>query len=710
MTAIQAKTERKRQDRSIRRAEKRSRQDRMRRVHGPIRPAQGVCATPDTARGVRRLFNWQIQGNLTSDGRPLGECWILENQILGEDFNKIFSLPYHKPAFVHLEKLFKDEINYGLTQKYALVRGDLFLSEFKPGVPIESQRAWDFVKRVLDLLDAKIGEVLSQRSVFYWLHLYRRIGVLLSPEHEDKTDAITTGLVRQIVELAIQKHGRLEGRREFGNSKQLSPNLILGGWMKKGIKALGGKAGGEDIFQKYIKILRSEPTLVLREFGKKDFLGIYEVEGAAYQYWRLTALLRSLGKGATIQIDESGDWNYLPNFDLSRLITSIDERNESVNDFSSRLGVWVDDEILTRSPSENDVDDRENGDVRELGEVLFPIYNVRRVDLGGLELQGAKLPKGSITNFFPYFFHVGRFLDIHGFMEIEFVKRNGYDFKLLLRVLSGLSSFSILPQKALLASKEDFIQKAKIQVFMQTLYRGYQVFVGSSDDLCQMLADRIELLFGEVYQIEQLRGIVASLSLDNDQQSHVSLWSGGPRAIIIPSDNMQIVDFVCIPSVLSTLFVFMPDRIGDSGTVFEQLFRDALKRRGFSVDFGCLFSDDGKQREMDAGVQIGECLYLFECVSIERPLDLEIGRPKSIRHRIERLEVKLEQAEGLSSFIRQNPVGKNYDYSTVERVEHFVVSPFVEWVWDYSSRLWSDLGFPRFVSPSEAFSILEDAD
>jgi hypothetical protein len=113
---------------------------------------------------------------------------------------------------------------------------------------------------------------------------------------------------------------------------------------------------------------------------------------------------------------------------------------------------------------------------------------------------------------------------------------------------------------------------------------------------------------------------------------------------------------------------------------------------------------------MDAGVQIGECLYLFECVSIERPLDLEIGRPKSIRHRIERLEVKLEQAEGLSSFIRQNPVGKNYDYSTVERVEHFVVSPFVEWVWDYSSRLWSDLGFPRFVSPSEAFSILEDAD
>jgi hypothetical protein len=133
----------------------------------------------------------------------------------------------------------------------------------------------------------------------------------------------------------------------------------------------------------------------------------------------------------------------------------------------------------------------------------------------------------------------------------------------------------------------------------------------------------------------------------------------------------------------------MPDKLGDSGTVFENLFRDSLVRRGYDVRSGDLFSGDGKQREMDAGVQIGDCLYLFECVSVKR------------------LKVKLEQVEGLKEFIKRSPVGKNYDYSTVKRIEQFVVSPFVEWIWSCSPTLWSDLGFPRFVSPSEAFLILE---
>jgi hypothetical protein len=151
----------------------------------------------------------------------------------------------------------------------------------------------------------------------------------------------------------------------------------------------------------------------------------------------------------------------------------------------------------------------------------------------------------------------------------------------------------------------------------------------------------------------------------------------------------------------------MPDKLGDSGTVFENLFRDSLVRRGYDVRSGDLFSGDGKQREMDAGVQIGDCLYLFECVSVERPLDYEIGNPKTLSGRIKRLKVKLEQVEGLKEFIKRSPVGKNYDYSTVKRIEQFVVSPFVEWIWSCSPTLWSDLGFPRFVSPSEAFLILE---
>ena len=77
VTAIQAKTERKRQDKSARCAEKHRRRAGMLRVYGPIRPTSGVCATTDAARGGKRLTSWRSQAIFTSEGRPLGECRIM---------------------------------------------------------------------------------------------------------------------------------------------------------------------------------------------------------------------------------------------------------------------------------------------------------------------------------------------------------------------------------------------------------------------------------------------------------------------------------------------------------------------------------------------------------------------------------------------------------------------------------------------------------
>lgn len=74
VAVIQTQTERKPQDRSVRRAETRSRQARMHRVHGPIRPTSGDCAIADADRGEKHLFDGQIEAILTSEGSPLGEC------------------------------------------------------------------------------------------------------------------------------------------------------------------------------------------------------------------------------------------------------------------------------------------------------------------------------------------------------------------------------------------------------------------------------------------------------------------------------------------------------------------------------------------------------------------------------------------------------------------------------------------------------------
>jgi len=219
------------------------------------------------------------------------------------------SLPYHRPAFLHLARIFADEIRYVLTLKFAEFRGRQLLARFPPNQVIESEFAWNLTRGILDSIDNEMRNLASRRSVAYWLHIYRRIGVFLSPDHEDKTDGVTTGLVRQIAELAIQKHGLRAAKKEFGLSDKLGPDLILGGWMKKGLKSLGGNGkSGELIFREYSTILKSHSEWVIRDFSKRDFIDIYAIEGAAYQYWRLTALLRSLGKGARIIVDETGDW------------------------------------------------------------------------------------------------------------------------------------------------------------------------------------------------------------------------------------------------------------------------------------------------------------------------------------------------------------------------------------------------------------------
>lgn len=82
MTTIHAQAERKRQDRSVCRAEKRLCRARMLRVRGLIHPTSAVCATTDTARGEKRLPSEQNQAILKSSGRPLGECRFNDEAML----------------------------------------------------------------------------------------------------------------------------------------------------------------------------------------------------------------------------------------------------------------------------------------------------------------------------------------------------------------------------------------------------------------------------------------------------------------------------------------------------------------------------------------------------------------------------------------------------------------------------------------------------
>lgn len=71
---LRTQTERKPQDRSVRRAEERRRRSGMLRALGPIRLNPGVFATADAARDDKCLINWQDQVIFLLNCMPLGEC------------------------------------------------------------------------------------------------------------------------------------------------------------------------------------------------------------------------------------------------------------------------------------------------------------------------------------------------------------------------------------------------------------------------------------------------------------------------------------------------------------------------------------------------------------------------------------------------------------------------------------------------------------
>lgn len=74
VTAIQTRTERKPQDKSVRRAEKLRRRAGMARLCGPINRHSGTLTIAAELGRAKLLVMRQDQANLPSSGMPRGEC------------------------------------------------------------------------------------------------------------------------------------------------------------------------------------------------------------------------------------------------------------------------------------------------------------------------------------------------------------------------------------------------------------------------------------------------------------------------------------------------------------------------------------------------------------------------------------------------------------------------------------------------------------
>ncbi|SDH39076.1 MULTISPECIES: hypothetical protein [Bradyrhizobium] len=600
----------------------------------------------------------------------------------------VANVEYHRIAFLYLHATLRSKLEEALLARPKRIRSEALVRALPVNKILSGPDIWVTVKDVLDQIEREMKCVLERRSVAFWLHIYRRIGVMLHPEHEDRTDDRTVALVRQVVEAAICKHGNAGDAVEFAPSTHLNIKKILGGFLLRAIKDTPKSFA---ISKKLQRILASAPQWVIRDFSSDDFVGIYFVEGLAYQYWRMAALLRSLGKGASVEFTAEGDWNYHTTPEFDALLVSIDSRTAEQRMDHSLIGVWF-------AKATDSVGSEK---------LLVPVYNFEKRDIAPLiRDMGLDVQQGLTLNFFPATFDVASYLRVHGDFSESLFKRYGFTLEAFLFTILALNRLALIPLGAVALDNLERIRPLLIQNLLNLCQRGYRI-VGIDHDPIPLIRSIIKAASpSSDFSEEELRRSIDFLQLSSLVQNQISLWSGGPRHLFLPFDiRHKVLDFHPIGPILLTLFFRVQYDQAGRGTLFESEFREALRRVGFKVQHGELHPKRGDPRELDAAVKVGRKLIVMECVSIERPLDYEIGNPKTFEHRKSRLSEKIDQALSLGEFIRSNPLGRNYAFEDIDCIEVYVVSPFCEWIWEFSERLWVN-NRPRILSAEEALDYL----
>jgi hypothetical protein len=307
-------------------------------------------------------------------------------------------------------------------------------------------------------------------------------------------------------------------------------------------------------------------------------------------------------------------------------------------------------------------------------------------------------------NFLPAMLNVKSYLDAHRPFSDALLNTHGFSLTAIIYVAWALSSRVLLPRYTSDAALQHQMQLENIFNICQ---RGYRVLdIGSN--LSAEIRSILSSLGGEPVQIsdDELNRAIEFLRLSQQAQRMISLWSGGPRHLVLPFKvGHVVVDLHPIAHILEKLFFKVQHNQSIRGTLFEEEFRKALTDGGHAYTSGDLHSLNGQHRELDAGVTVGKKLIVFECVSVERPLDYEIGNPATIAGRCSRLNTKIDQVLSLVEFVKEFPKGSNYSFEYTTDIQGYVVSPFHEWIWDTGDRLWVN-DRPRILSAGEALELL----
>uniref|UniRef100_A6VY95 NERD domain-containing protein n=1 Tax=Marinomonas sp. (strain MWYL1) TaxID=400668 RepID=A6VY95_MARMS len=611
----------------------------------------------------------------------------------GTNSNKMFILEYYQTVFMEFHKNYRDEIHKKNVLDSKCFRRRAVCNSKENMVGKDFNQQYETLNNILSELEIEMGRVIKRHSVFFWIHLYRRIFPNLSNDLGANTSENVIVNVRQQVEQAIRKFGSLSNQNDFALSSEVDFDSILGGLLSQSYK----KNFDENYISFFEKKLKINSQFVLTDFSIEDILNIYYVEGLSYQYWYVSAKMRSLGKGVVLSVSKLGDINEERTEEQKFLISDFDRRNENDNvnlGIASNVGTYTVSN-LTKSNGDHEI-------------IVISYINASHLTAKNLGLSD--LSNDFIPNYIPWFINANDFYNSHSYLSKKFIKQFGFGLLEFLQFAGFLSNYMMSDDPSRKQVNESIGLK-----YHSKFQRGYFVIKESSGEIKKSILKyyndlKISGFIKESELESQIDAIFEHVVLNEDKQKNIGVWSRGPQYVLIGIDDGFLCDSSSWHFLIQNMFYGLRDYDPKSikGHEFETTLANIFKNDNFDViNNSFVIRKENIKREIDVAVRIRDNLYLFECKASERPLNFDIGNPKTISNRTRDFKEKLEQAESLKEFILNNKVGNNYDFSWAESVNSFVVSPFTEWVWDTSPNLWSECKcFPRLMSVNGAIQYL----
>ncbi|MGA7678006.1 MAG: hypothetical protein WCA51_06505 [Dehalococcoidia bacterium] len=566
-----------------------------------------------------------------------------------------------------------------------------FLSVLNPPCTFSNLESIDILLSLKKALEDRIADIISKHSIYYWIHLYRRLAPANTFRHES---LVSVRLYRETMETAFVKYGRPEIGNDLVMGTNLDPQEVMSGEVERIDKELG------------IKAIHSYSGIFIKEFSMSHFLELLSLERLVSEYCHVIACLRRAYKGGNLIVENMEEYHVLNDNVTESLIQSVDKRNEKFGTTATDKGIPI------GSP---------HYDYAKMGAIcMLPIYNVERETLEDypqdrfwnikwselLEPRNKMAPNFVFLPIDMYIYYLR-----HQFLGTVFVKEYGFSLECFVQcamALFYLTIYKSVESHGLVGSE-----------LMQRAYLAYTSLEKIANDINSTILG-MSKLFHDIPQIGAYRTTIDDIFsflkrfvLDPAQRENVDLGTRSPRPLIIETwPGNYLVDYAAILSILFSAVSFEFAELGGKGLIFEDYVIEKLTNNGFKLweHQKILKARDGTQKEIDISFLLGTAMFICECRSISMSRAYERGEKDALKFRRAKFESALKDCDTLAGWLSRHRLGTNFEVpQDISIIIPIAVSPFVEYIWSADEALWLTREIPRVCTPDELASITDRA-